>query len=242
VCKTVFAIREAAECDIPALTALELAVWEPLGMRPMSSEDLQRWYEANSPFFLVAERDDLIVGYYFGQYNDFDLDRIDEYTKIDMITGKGYINLAHDPCGDSLYGISIVSTARGAGSALYEIVRERLESLKKKYYFGFCRLAKLKEYLDTLPPEFRLYAESQNADAIALWYAHECIQLIGGKIWGICTPKPEFALPHPPIDPVLLHHARSCAGQFGLVRVVPRFMDDRESKGYVAFLVYEVGK
>jgi len=233
-----FCVREVAEKDLPALVDIENRVWSALESLPISHEILKKWLEERSPFFLVAETDGQIVGYYFGQFNDFDFDKLNKYTNLDIFTGKGYINIPHDPRGDSLYGITITSIAPGAGSALYHEVLTLWKKLKKRYYFGYCRLSGFKAYLEGLNLDEQRIAETV-LDKTALWYAHTCMKMVGGKIWSQCDPQLDLALPAPPPDQILSFHSKCCGGKFGLVCVLPCFASCPESRGYAAFLVYE---
>ncbi len=234
-----FHIRGVSAADVDVLETLEAQVWGALHMYALTRDDLTRWMQVQSSFFIVAEHNNVIVGYFLGQHNHFDPVSIDQYIKLDIITGKGYINIPHDPAGDSLYGISIVSVMRGAGHALYQRVLHELAAQKKKYYFGYVRLAGFRPFLQTLNPQEQVHAATQGLDTVALWYAHECMERIGGKVWAQCTAKPTLALPSPPPDPILSFHVKNCNGAFGLMRVVPHYMHDPASINYSAFLVYE---
>jgi len=233
-----FCVREACLSDLPALTNIEERVWRALAAPTISAEVLGQWLELRSPFFLVAETEGAIAGYYFGLCTDFDLAQVDKYTKLDKVKRNGYIDIAHDPGGDSLYGITISSIVPGAGSALYQEVLTRWKNLKAKYYFGYCRLSGFAAYINNLNPDPRKSAEV-DLDQTALWYAHACMTAVGGKIWDRCAARPALELPLPPPDPILSFHSKCCGGQFGLLGIVPRFMLCTESKGYAAFMVYQ---
>lgn len=235
-----FCVREARHADLPAVAELEKYVWSTLGAPPISEDTLRKWLDMQSPFFLVAEAENTVAGYYFGQCNDFSLANADKYTKLDIVTGKGYINIEHDPDGNGLYGVTVASVMPGAGGALYTEVLNRWKNLKKQYYFGYCRLSGFSAYLASLNPGPRKSAEI-NLDETALWYAHACMEAIGGKIWDRCKARPVLGLPLPPPDPILSFHSKCCGGKFGLLDVIPRFMTCTESKGYAGFMVCETG-
>lgn len=233
--KTAFTMREVKEDDLPELAALERQLWGGLGTPIWAYADLKEWLEKGSPFFLLAESGGRIGGYYYGQLNDFSLEKTDDYTKFDTVTGRGYTRHEHDPNGNSVYGVCVSSIMRGAGAALHAEVHLRIGKLRKKYFFCHSRIPGFAAYLAQLDPESRKYAEGR-LDQVALWYAHGCMKLAGARDWGPwCTLRPTLALPEPIPDPVLTSHVKGIGTCLGLLRVVSGFMNDPESKHYSAF-------
>lgn len=232
-------IREVEARDIVRLEALEKKIWSGLGTAILSASDITQWFANHSPFFLVAEYDGELVAYYYGQCADFSMEHIDEYTAPHILSKTGYTIHVHKADGNSVEGLSVVSCMKGAARALNQEVYTRVRRLKKDFYFGYSRLSGFDSYLRGLPAHTRGYADSCDEYHVALWYAHESMKLINGKIWETwCTPQPPLCLPPPTVpDPVLSFHAKGTA--FGLLRVVPEFMPDPESRNYGAFLAYD---
>lgn len=228
-------IREVRESDLSALVGIEQKRWSREGTDILGIELLTQWYETQSPFFLVAEKNEEITGFYYGMQVHFSMDTIEEFTSADARTDQGYTKHTHDPSGISAYGVNVVTIAPEAGVALNQEVHRRLVAMKAPYFIGFTRLVHLDHYLrgveatngGKLP-----YPESE----IALWYAHQTMKMIDARVWSQCSKEPDLDLP--PLrrpDTILafhVHHTR-----FGLVRVVPQYMEDPKSRNYGAFIV-----
>ena len=233
-----FLVREVTNADIPKILEVEKERWRGLGTAVLSGADLRKWLASRSPFFLLAESRDGVGGYYYGMLADFSFDMIGEYTSAEHLSGTGYTTHMHNKDANSVYGLCIVSTKKGAGQALNKEVYRRVHAMNKDFYFGYSRLSGFNAYLMSLSSTDYEKA-TIDAHATAIWYAHESMKLIGGKIWDEwCGPCPALTLP-PPIqpDPVLSFHARGTG--FGLLRVVPEFMPDPESRNFGAFLAYD---
>lgn len=230
-------IRHVERTDLDALAELETAVWTDLGTPILTKEDLTAWFEEGSPFFFIAESDGVPCGYYFGRRVRFRLEEHGAFFDPALMTGHGWSAHAHDPSGNCLYGINIVSTKRGTGRVLYDAVHDLLEVMGLDYSVGITRLSGLDAYLSgieradggTLP-----YPE----DKIALWYAHESARMLGLRSWNECQAKPELKglpeLKEP--DPVLAFHVRGTT--FGILGILPGYIvPDPESRDYGAMIL-----
>jgi hypothetical protein len=230
-------VRPVERADIPALAQIEKDVWRRLGTPVLSEEDLTSWLDEESPFFLVAESGGVPCGFYFGRRVRFSIERCGEFFAPSLMTGTGWSRHAHDPRGNSLYGITIASTLHGTGRALYEAVYDLLDVMALSYSIGITRLSGLDAYLTeveskhggTLP-----YGE----DEIALWYAHESAERLGMRTWKECAEKPRLeGLPKlERADRVLAFHVRGTT--FGLLGTLPGYIvPDPESRGYGAMIL-----
>lgn len=226
--------RSVRVTDLDALAALEVAVWKRHGTPILTREDLLAWYEEESPYFLVAEKDGEICGYYFGRQVSFSPKRLDEFLDPAHITGKGFSAHVHDPLQDTFYGISVVATVPGVGALLNEQIHQLLETMGMQYFVGFTRLSCFRAYVERVQKKYGgqlPYA----LDDIALWYAHESAALLSMRVWKEAHPKPSLILP--PLrrpDPVLAFHVRGTT--FGLLAILPNYMPDPASMNYGAFI------
>jgi len=227
---SIITVREAREGDLDAVARLEQAVWSPLGTPVLERAQIEAWYRMHSPFFLIAEQDGIPCGYYFGQLVRFAMHDCVVFFR----PGQGTLwePRPHDPNSTSLFGINIVSRARGAGSALYARVRDLSESLGLNYSVGISRMSGLNAYMEENPA-----TELYDPDEVALWYALESARLLGMRSWEACPSRPRLPLPRvPAADPVLRCHAKG--GHFGIVGLYPKYIEpDRESRDYGVCIV-----
>jgi len=227
-------IRSVQESDINALAALEARVWQRHNTPILSQDELYEWYSEKSPYFLVAEYEGTVCGYYFGRQIAFAPDRIDAFLNPSQVSGKGYSLHRHDPAHDSVYGISVASEVPGVGGQLNAAVHQLLEVMGIRYFVGFTRLSRLRAYVEkveTLHGGVLPYSLND----LVLWYAHESAELLRMPVWKEAKPKPTLSLPRlrrP--DPVLAFHVRGT--NFGLLTVLPNYMPDPASKNYGAFI------
>lgn len=227
-------VRSVRASDLDALAELEMSAWKRHGTPILSREDLATWYAEESPYFLVAEDATGICGYYFGRQIDFSPARLDEFLDPARVTGKGMSDHPHDPYGDSVYGISVVSKTPGAGTLLNEYIHQLLEVMGIRHFVGFTRLSKFSAYVERVTSMYQ--NESRHSlDDIALWYAHESSALLDMRQWKEALPKPTLSLP--PLrrpDPVLAFHVRGT--NFGLLTILPNYMPDPASMNYGALI------
>lgn len=234
-----YVVREVRESDLPTLVTIEKERWTREGTEILGFETLHEWFKNQSPFFLVAERDGRIDGFYYAIQVHFTPSEVERHAGEDAQTHRGWSTHAHDPSATSVYGVNIVQRATEAGIALNTALHQRIKNQGMLYFIGIPRLVNLDLYLrgierrngGTLP-----YTESD----IALWYAHESMKLLGQtRIWQECTPQPTLALPPLRRPDTLLKF--SVAGiSAGLLRIVPNLMKDPKSRGYGAFLVSDL--
>ncbi len=234
-----FVVREVRAGDIPLLEEFEKKVWGGLSTAVLTADILGEWLRAGSPFFLLAEADGEIAGYFYGQFCGFSLETIDDFTSPRVLGKSGYTTPVHAPNGNSVIGITIASCIPGAGKALNKEVYKRVHLLKKDFYIGHSRLSGLAAYWESLTPSARERAQAYGESTVALWYAHQCMKLVDGKIWeDLCTPAPTLDLPAPTVpDGALSFNAKGT--DFGLLRVVDNYMIDPESKNFAAFLAHD---
>jgi hypothetical protein len=233
-------VRQAREEDVARLVEVEKQAWGHFGTDIYTRDHFVAWLDVHRVGFLVAEFNGLVVGYIYGQLMNFELSNIPHFTSCNEITDFGYTRKTHNPNGNSLYGISVVSVQPGAGRMLNKSIFALTEKLRKQYYFGFPRLSNFDLYMKELERSSQWYvAQHIPEEVIALWYAIECAKMVGGKIWtGICYVQPDLELPLPKIpDPVLCSHLKS--GVFGIVRIIKNFMKDPSSRNYATLCVYK---
>lgn len=233
-----YRVRPVRSEDLPKLAAIEQKRWEREGTEIMDLKTLTQWYETGSPFFLVAECNGKIDGFYHAIQVHFSLDAIEEHTSLEAQTGHGYSKHTHDPTGNSVYAVNVVVVAPEAGAALNAAVHERIRALQMVYFIGVSRLVHLNRYLKSIE-ELHGGSLPYEEESIALWYAHESMKMLKtNKTWVQCTPQPHLELPslrRP--DSLLKFHVESINA--GLLRIIPNFMKDPKSRNYGAFLASE---
>jgi hypothetical protein len=229
-------IRTACSDDIGSIVALEQHVWGKLGIPALTRNEIADWYEDQSPFFLVAVHEGMIRGYYFGKRVHFSMNEIDNFTDPHLATGKGFSRHTHAASGNSMYGISLLSTLQGAGRSLHTAIHDRLEELQIRYSIGFSRLSGFSEYLNNIG--FRSSLPTDMNDA-ALWYAHAQAKKLGMRPWPHYPSRQLLELPYPNyVDPVLAFHVRGTT--FGLAGIMRDYIvHDSQSRNYGAFIVSE---
>jgi hypothetical protein len=232
--KNSYTVRSVREDDLPTLVEIEQERWAREGTEILTLTILKEWYANDSPFFLVAEKNGKIDGFYYAIQVDFSLSKIDAYTAPESQTHHGWSVHAHDPGGGSVYGINIVQRAAEAGIALNAEVYRRMRERRISYFVGIPRLVNLDSYLRSV--------ERQNEgilpydeEKIALWYAHESMKLLHQKLWEEATPQPALVLP-PLRRPDSLLKFTVAAIDASFLRIIPNFMKDPKSRGYGAFL------
>lgn len=237
-------VRLAKETDVLELEQLEKKVWEGLGTEVYNREHFHAWLSINPSCFLVAQYQQQVVGYVYGQSMNFAVGDISKFVSCDSVTDHGYTRTTHDPLGDSLYGMSVASIRPGAGKLLIRALYGLVESGRKKCYFAFPRISGFDRYCLELEAIGRFAGISPELEAqIALWYTVECARLEGFTVWNTC-PAPKIMLP--PVskpDPVLNWHLRHWhlpERKLGIVGVLHRFMPDQQSRDYTVFICSEV--
>lgn len=226
-------IRPVRESDLRPLALLERNVWSRRETEILSESSLRKWYEEDSPFFLVAESNGILCGYYFARKVHFDLANIEGFLE-EFAVGNTETT-RHQ--GNSVYAQSIISVTPGAGVALHNRIHKMFKEAGVKYFVGFSRM-----------PMFHKFAKKVELDSayshipeheLALWYAHESTELMKMECWDECSPKP--ILPIPPLrrpDPVIAFHGQSIS--MSLLRVMPEYMLDPASRNYGAFLAAKI--
>ncbi len=226
-------VRSAGASDMDALAALEQRVWSRRRGTPiLTREELQEWYEEGSPYFLVAETDAGVCGYYFGRQIAFSPLQAEEFLSPAQATGRGYSAHAHVPGEDSVYGISVAAESPGAGMRLQDEFYRLLEVMGIQYFVGFTRLSTLDRYCKRIE-RANGGALPYPEEAVALWYVYDSARLLDMQAWPSTPPCPPLALP--PLsrpDPVLAFHVRGTA--FRLLGLLPNYMPDAASRNYGA--------
>lgn len=229
-----YIIREVEERDLQKLQAIEQQRWSREGTAILPLQTLQEWFRSKSPYFLVAEKNEEIYGFYYGMQVHFSLGAIEEFTGADARKNQGYTDHVHTPEGTSVYGVNVVTIAPEVGMLLNAEVHRRVFASKAEYFLGFTRLVHLDHYLKSLEA-----ANSgklpYNESEIALWYAHQTMKKIGAYVWQECSKEPILSLPPPRrSDTILRYHVEGTL--LGLLRVVPNYMHDPKSRSYGAFI------
>jgi hypothetical protein len=229
-------VRIARKNDLEALADLEQEIWRPLGTPILSKDELRSWLEEKSPFFLVAEYEGNVCGYYFGRRVTFSLRETCKFLDPDLVTGRGWSQHSHDSSGNSMYGISMISSVRGAGGALHSKMNELLHEYHIEYSIGFSRLPGF----DAFAKEVEEMYEGNppcNMDETALSYVWENALALKMKCWPHCPKGPGVIVPELRApDPVLAFHVRGA--NYGLAGILPKYIvPDPQSRDYGAFIV-----
>jgi hypothetical protein len=232
--KKKYTIRDVRYSDLPILAAIERQRWTREKTPILSLKTLEEWYGYKSPFFLVADSGNSIDGFYYGMQVSFSLEHIEAFTSTDARTNQGYTTHVHNPSGNSVYGVTIATTAPEAGVSLNVEVHRRLHEMRAAYFIGFSRLVHLNKYFQSIEAYHdgkMPYPEQE----IAFWYAYQTMKLLGARVWEEHALVPELHLPLPRRpDTVLKFHVQNT--RIGLLRVVSDYMHDPKSRNYGAFI------
>ncbi len=232
-------VRRAQEKDIPQLINIEHLIWKPLGTPVFDASYFIAWLKVNPEGFFVAECDKIVVGYTYTQIFDFAFKDIESFPSFDELTDHAYTTKTHNPAGNAVFGLTITSIQKGAGRKMHEALLEYAQALKKEYFVAATRLSELNTYINMLINSGYEITDSLEKE-VALWYAIECTKMLNGKIWDICTKQPDIELPQPEKpDSVVAAHL-SVNKEFGLAALLPKFMQDPQSKNYAILNVYQL--
>ena len=226
-------IRPVCKNDIDSLAELESLVWTPLHSTPLTWDMLAAWYAEHSPFFLVAEYEKTICGFYFGRTIDLSPVTALKFLDSRAMYAGGFHSYPRDPKGRSLYGITMLSVVPKAGKALYEAVWQLKREQHVLYSVGISRLPGLREYVK------KHHTAQEDEKNIALWYAVESTRLLRVRLWPTCElvqePNSYMRLSAP--DRMLAFHTYGTS--FGLLGILPEFMTDPASLNYGAVILSE---
>ena len=229
----VIIIRPVRLQDLDKLAVLEKKAWQRRETEILSETSLRKWYEERSPFFIVAELNQEICGYYFARqvhFNPTDTDKFLEQFDSDD-------SLPPNPEGRSVYAQSVVATTPGAGTALHHAIHELFKIYGIEYFIGFSRMPMFSRFAKRIKESE--VGSRYSLDTLALWYAHESLERLGMEAWPQCTAKPKLSLP--PLrkpDPVIAFHGKAI--KMSLLRVMPNYMQDPESLNYGALLASRI--
>ncbi len=232
-----FLIRQATAADIPGVVAVEEQAWAPLGTEIYTADHFAAWLETNPQLFLIAVRGNEVVSYINGQHMHFSREKYHRLTNSVELTDHGFTRRTNEPGAKTVYGVSLASTAKGAGHAVLTEFYVQIAQAQLGY-FSFPRIALFDDYMKKVEAEWNVAqcgTQPEEAD-IALWYVHECAKLMRNPAWKALPPQPTLTLPaleRP--DPILQLHLKlwpSWAPPLRILGVLRGFMRDPQSRNY----------
>jgi hypothetical protein len=231
-----FEVRTATTADVPFLAELDRARFGDTGMEVYGEEHFRCWLDVNPSGLLVATHASSIVGYRYSQYLDFGPEDIAGLTDYTTFTDRGFTRRTHEASGNSISGVSLCSSMRGAGRALFEVMFEQLRREGRRSYFGFARIPGFAAYRERLKSS---QADVSRVDLkqLATWYALGCARQVGGLVHeGVsCTESFRFPAPEAP-DPVLSKYMRHRG--LGIAAILPDWIEDPESLNVGVMVLY----
>lgn len=231
--KKEFTVRLAEAADTDRIMALERASYFANGMHCYGRDHVEAWLEVYPDGLYVAEWEGEVVGYTCTQLVDFDVHAPHVFKSHDLTTDGGYIRKTHQVGGNSVYGLSICSNVAGAARAMFDHICRTAKEQGRDYYLGSARIPGFDNFIHSLNHSEDLI----DLDELALWYVHECIEMVDGLTLPSFPAKPNFSLPHlgrP--DPVLCKYLK--APNHYVVSVLPDYMQDSESRNFGVLMVF----
>lgn len=226
-------VRPVREEDLSVIVAMEERTWPSMGADPLSRKTLTAWYLEKSPFFLIAECSGTPCGFYFGRMITLTEETALTFLDQTLMSSGGIHQYPYAKHGNSVYGITMLSTVKGAGRALYTAVWKRKKALCIKYSIGISRLSDFRNFA------MMLNAAKVSLDDIALWYATSSARQLGLRMWPSCKAVQEWLPTHTLQKPDRMLAFHTYGTSFGLLGVLPGFMTDPESMNYGAVILSE---
>lgn len=220
-----------------AIVALEEASYAANGMQCYGTDHVAAWLEVNPAGLFVAEHGGNVVGYTCTQTIHFEPGRAHAMKTHDIATDCGYIRRTHRPDGNSIYGLSICSSVPGASREMFRHICAYARENGKAYYMGFSRIPGFDKYAKIVEDDALAAGNGVSQDDLALWYAHACIDMVGGGMHDVFPPRPRLSLPVPEDpDPVFCKYLK-VPGMW-TAALVPGYMQDPESRDYGICMAY----
>lgn len=232
-----FTVRTAQPSDEAAFAEVERAAFGATGIEPYGQEHFRTWLKVHPEAFLVAETGGQVVGYTYSQRVNFNWSRLNRFENFDRTTGRGYTEDTHDRTGNAFQGVSIASTCKGAGRALFDATFRLMECLGMDFYVGLSRISGFAQYARSLEGTRLATRNEEMLTRAARAYALKCAMMAQTKVWSTAHADGVGLYPEPAApDAVLTAHLRD-RPNFGLARVVPDCMHDDQSLNYAAVIV-----
>jgi hypothetical protein len=226
-------VRSVQTADLPALAEMESQVWNKIGAHTLSLTVFESWLEEKSPLFLVAEEAGIPCGFYFGRMITLSVTTALQFLDSEKIGMTGINPYPHDPNGQSVYGVTMLSTIPGAGKALYACVWQLKRSLNIRYSIGISRLPGLRDYVEKSGIKIARVAD------FALWYALSSSRLLKLRTWPLCQSIQQVPLGLTLTAPNRMLAFHTYGTSFGLLGVLPNYMKDYASMDCGAVILSE---
>lgn len=197
-----FEVRTASERDVARLVELDLLAFGGLGMGHYGESHVRCWLEVNPAGLLVAWRGASAVAYCYCQYINFSLADVPRLTTDSAFTDSAYTRKTHRPDGNSIHVVSVSSIVPGGRRALFDTLIRDFQAQSRKLLILFSRMPGFGAYCQRLTEEC-IDVASLGRARLARWYALECADRGGARVWAQAQ-REALALPPPSApDPVL---------------------------------------
>jgi hypothetical protein len=168
--------------DWPGFDALEHAGYDKDNIPTVTRENFDRWLATYPQGFIGAfDGDGAMVGYHYGEIVQFTPDMIGG-ARWQSYVDAGYENRIHDPCGNTLYGLSVVAKPGGGiGSRVFQHALGFAWAYGKEYYAGVTRISGFRDFAAACghTPGDTNAAETKK---LGQYYALQCAHAVGGKL------------------------------------------------------------
>ena len=233
-----FTIRETKVADFDQLEELEKKVWTAFKTEVFTKHHFQAWVVTHPEGFLVAEKEDKIVGYVAYQKVIYDLELFLN-TDYDTATQHGLTYETHNTRGDCFYVVSACSINPGAGFALISRGQALTKEQNLKCAVAFCRIPDFAEFFNQVQRvNMGMVLTLELEKELSLWYSVKTASKVNGKIRGLQEPKLQLVLPQSEkIDSVLGKVLRY--PDVSLQGVSANYMKDPLSRNFAALTVFE---
>jgi len=231
-----FVVRQATEADVDRLVELEKQVYGPLGTGYYGEEHIRCWLEVFPEGFFVVEQGGEIIAFSYSQISNSDDLLSGTITDWNLATDNGFTRKTHDPKGDSIWGLTALSTVPGGFFKLVEANYDLAKKLNLKYGFAFARMPGFNAYCSQFE-----HSGAIDVNIAAICYVAGMVRGLGGeldsKLEHIADSNPQYPAPTHK-DKVMVGHL-SFPG-VKIIGVVQDFMQDPQSRNYAAIILRDV--
>lgn len=141
-------IRQAKPEDYASYRVMEEKIWNGTGIDIIKEEMFLAWIDVFPEGFMLALKDNEVVGQLYGQICDFNPLNKSDQRNLNTMTDNMWTIRTHNPRGNCCYTFSVTATNGQAAKMLNEYYVKLTEDLNKEYYAGVVRMSGLTRYAE----------------------------------------------------------------------------------------------